>query len=314
MAAEYKDYYKTLGVSKTATEKEIKSAYRKLARKYHPDVNPDDKASEERFKEVSEAYEALSDPEKRKKYDQFGSQWEQYEHAGGQWPPGGGAQGGNFGGFQFDFGGFGGQQQRYDVGGGSGFSDFFEMLFGGGGMPGGPGGHSGQRRQHRAEDSEAEIEISLDDAFHGTKKAINVDGKRIQVTIPKGVKEGQKIRLSKQGTSGGDLLLKVKMRAHPVFERKENDLYEDLPVDYLTCALGGDVSIPTLSGRLTMKIPPGTTAGKTFRLAGQGMPILKDTKRGDLYARVRVQLPEKLSDQESELLSKIKELRQKEAK
>ncbi len=310
MPAEYKDYYKTLGVSKTATEKEIKSAYRKLARKYHPDVNPDDKSSEERFKEISEAYEVLSDADKRKKYDQFGSQWEQYEHMGGQRP--GQGQAGDFSGFNFDFGGFGGQQQqRYNVGGGeSGFSDFFDMLFGG---MGGAKQHPGHRHAVKPEDSEAEIEISLDDAFHGTKKAINVNGKRIQVTIPKGVKDAQKIRLTKQGTAGGDLLLKVKMRAHPVFERKENDLYEDVPVDYLTCALGGEVSVPTLSGRLTVKIPAGTTAGKTFRLAGQGMPILKDTKRGDLYARARVQMPDKLSDKETELLNQIRELRQKEA-
>ncbi len=311
MPAEYKDYYKTLGVSKTATEKEIKSAYRKLARKYHPDVNPDDKSSEERFKEISEAYEVLSDADKRKKYDQFGSQWEQYEHMGGQRP--GPGQGGDFSGFNFDFGGFGGQQQqqRYNVGGGeSGFSDFFDMLFGG---MGGAKQHPGHRHAAKPEDSEAEIEISLDDAFHGSKKAISVNGKRMQVTVPKGVKDGQKIRLTKQGTGGGDLLLKVKMRDHPVFERKDNDLYEDVPVDYLTCALGGEASVPTLSGRLTVKIPAGTTAGKTFRLAGQGMPILKDTKRGDLYARARVQMPDKLSEKETELLNQIRELRQKEA-
>ena len=311
MPAEYKDYYKTLGVSKTATEKEIKSAYRKLARKYHPDVNPDDKSSEERFKEISEAYEVLSDADKRKKYDQFGAQWEQYEHRGGQQP--GQGQGGDFGGFKFDFGGFGGQQQqqRYNVGGGeSGFSDFFDMLFGGAAG----GRRPGQRHPARVEDTEAEMEISLDDAFHGTKKPISVNGKRIQVTIPKGVKDGQKIRLTKQGTGGGDLLLKVKMRAHPVLERKESDLYADVPVDYLTCALGGEASVPTLSGRLTVKIPPGTTAGKTFRLGGQGMPILKDTKRGDLYAKVRVQMPDKLSEKETELLNQIQELRRKEDK
>ena len=315
MAANFKDYYKVLGVERNASDKEIKSAYRKLARKHHPDVNPGDKGSEDKFKEVSEAYEVLSDTDKRAKYDQFGQYWEQGGSAGPQGGPGGG-----YGDFTFDFGNFG---QGGSGGGGfsegsSGFSDFFEMLFGGG--MGGPqaGGRrqSAHHQQHpKGQSIESELEISLEDVFNGAQKAFVLSGKRIEVTIPKGVKDGQKIRLANQGAQGiggrGDLILKIKVRPHAVFERKENDLYMDVPVDYVDAVLGGEIQIPTLSGRVTMKVPMKTSAGRVFRLPGQGMPIIKEDKRGDLYAKIRIQIPDNVTEKEHELIEQVRHLRKK---
>lgn len=322
MATQFKDYYKILGVSKTADEKEIKSAYRKLARKYHPDVNPGDSTAEEKFKEISEAYEVLSSPEKRQKYDQYGQYWNQVGSGGGfQYGPQQGYES-----FTFDFSGFGdnvnfSRTQR----GESGFSDFFEMLFGD--LSGfntaqsNTSSTSGRRRrstytsqQSKGANIESEMEISLEDAFNGNKKSILLNGKKLEVSIPKGVKDGQKIRLADQGYDGpagkGDLLIKVKIRPHPMFERKDDDLYIELPVDYVTAALGGEVSVPTLSGRVTMNIPQGTTGGRTFRLPGQGMPKLKDpNSRGNLFAKVRIQIPSEISEKEKELLQQIKKLR-----
>jgi curved DNA-binding protein len=315
MAANFKDYYNILGVSRTASEKEIKAAYRKLARKHHPDVNPNNKASEDKFKEISEAYEVLSDKDKRVKYDQYGQYWEQAGAGGGGYAGAGPQQGGrvNFGGTTFDFSNFanmGGTQT-----GTSGFSDFFEMLFGGAG--GVDFGQQGHRRAHhqpqKGQNIESELEIALEDAYNGAKKTFMFNGKRVEVTVPKGIKDGQKIRLANQGMAGeaepGDLLLTLKIRPHSVFERRENDIYVDVPVDYLDAALGGEVSVPTLSGRVTMKVPPKTNNGRTFRLPEQGMSILKHTKRGDLYAKIRIQIPENISDSEKELLEKIKQSR-----
>lgn len=301
MAANYKDYYRILGVDRNASDKDIKAAYRKLARKYHPDVNPGDKAAEEKFKEVSEAYEVLSNKEKRARYDQFGQYWEQAGAAGAQpgWET-----------FTFDYGGPGGE--RIDFGE-SGFSDFFEMLFG---QSRGRGGAATTRRTRaptRGRDIETEMEISLEDAFSGARKTFTLGGRRIEVTIPKGVKDGQRIRLAKQGGEGpagrGDLFIRVKIRPHPVYERKDDDLYIDVPVDYTAAALGGEAQVPTMSGRVTMKIPPGTSSGKVFRLPGQGMPKLRENGRGNLYAKVRVTIPEKLPDQERRLLEQIRKTR-----
>ncbi len=313
MARNYKDYYKTLGVERNAAEKDIKSAYRKLARKYHPDVNPGDKSAEEKFKEIQEAYEVLSDKEKRTKYDQFGQYWEQM----GQQQPGAG--GGQYAGpmwdtFTFDYGGAAGQGEAQH-GGTEGFSDFFEMLFG---QPRRGGATTTERRRHAAptkgRNIEAEMEVSLEDAFHGAKKAFQLDGRKLEVTIPKGVRDGQKIRLANQGEEGpagrGDLLIKIKVRPHPVYERRDDDLYVDVPVDYLTAATGGEVQVPTLTGRVTMKVPNGTSGGRVFRLPGQGMPKLKDGGRGNLYAKVRVTIPEAMNDKERELLEQIKKLRE----
>ena len=307
MSANYKDYYKTLGVDRDASEKEIKSAYRKAARKFHPDVNPDDKESEERFKEISEAHEVLSDKEKRAKYDQFGQYWDQVGAAGPGGPAGPGPGGAEY--FTFDFGDFGAPGP---VTGESGFSDFFEQLFGGG-QRAGPGAGT-RRAPARGRNIRAETEISLEDAFHGAKKTFTVDGRRIEVTIPKGVHEGQSVRLAGQGEDGpagkGDLFIKINIRSHPRYERRDDDLYVDVPVDYLVAALGGEAQVPTLSGRVTMKMPPNTSGGKTFRLPGQGMPKLKKTGRGNLYARVRVTMPESMSDGLRKALEELRNARQ----
>ena len=321
MPAQYKDYYKILGVDRNADEKTIKSAYRKLARKHHPDVNPGDKQAEETFKDISEAYEVLSDSKKRARYDQYGQYWQQVGDMGaggfGRRGPGGFSQAGpGWEHFTFDFGNggaggdFGGRSQDA-----SGFSDFFEMLFGGLGH----GGAATQQRTARSPHSphlddniEAEMEIALEDAFGGSQKSFSLNGKNIQVTIPKGIRDGQKIRLAKQGRKGlggqGDLLIKVKIRPHKSFERRGDDLYVDVPVDYITAALGGEIHVPTLSGRVTMKVPPNTSGGKPFRLPGQGMPIMKKSERGNLYARVRVTTPKTLTDKERELLEEIRKL------
>lgn len=315
MARNYKDYYQILGVDRNASEKEIKSAYRKLARKYHPDINPGDKAAEEKFKEVGEAYEVLSDKDKRTKYDQYGQYWEQAGQpgGGGQPPPGWDT-------FTFDYGGPGGQGGVDFGGGGEGFSDFFEMLFGQGARRGAATRetpHGRRRAPTRGENIEAEMEFSLEDAFHGTKKSFTLGNRKLEVTVPKGVKDGQKIRLAGQGEEGhagrGDLLIKVKLRAHPVYERRGDDLYVDVPVDYVAAALGGEVQVPTLSGRVTMKVPAGTSGGRVFRLPGQGMPKLKDSTRGDLYAKVRVTIPEAIPEREKQFLQQIRTLREDKA-
>ncbi len=316
MPTAYKDYYRILGVERNASEKEIKAAFRRLARKYHPDVNPGDKSSEEKFKEVSEAHEVLSDKNKRKRYDQFGQYWEQM---GSQGPQSGAPPG--WDGFVFDFGdysrGGGARGERIDLGGESGFSDFFEMLFG----AGRPGGGAATRRTARApakgRNVEAELEVSFEDAFSGARKEFTIARRRIELTIPKGVRDGQKMRLANQGEEGpagkGDLIITIKVRPHPAFERREHDLYVDVPVDYVIAALGGEICVPTPSGRCTMKVPPNTSTGKTFRLPGQGMPKIKEDQRGNLYARVRVQVPEVLSDKEKELLEQIRGSRQAKA-
>jgi curved DNA-binding protein len=312
MATSYKDYYKILDVDRGASEKDIKSAYRKAARKYHPDVNPGDKSAEEKFKEVSEAYEVLSDKEKRSRYDQFGQYWDQVGHAG-PGGPGGPRAGGEY--FDFDFGDFGGAQDFGGQAGPSGFSDFFEMLFGQG-RPGGATTRArrGPRAPVRGRDTEAEMEVSLEDAFHGAKKAFSINGRRIEVTIPKGVNDGQRIRLANQGEEGpagrGDLLIKINVRKHPAYERRGDDLHVDVPVDYLTAALGGETQVPTMTGRVKMRIPPGTSGGRSFRLSGKGMPKLKGEGHGNLYARVQVTVPESPTERERELLDQIRKLRE----
>lgn len=294
MATAYKDYYKILGVDRKASQKEIKQAYRKLARKYHPDVNPGDKQAEEKFKEISEAHEILSDPEKRAKYDQFGQYWQQAQAAGrGAGAPPRGDQG--FEGFDFD------------IGGAEGFGDIFEMIFGGGAtQQRGPAGG----RVSVGRDLEYDIEVTLEEAFNGATKRLTLDGKRVDVKIPKGVREGSRIRLAGQGAPGlsgkrGDLYLIVKMRPHPRFERKGDDLHTEVSIPYTIGALGGEVQVPTLTGRASMKVPPGTSSGQAFRLAGQGMPKLSGAGRGDLYARVRLTVPKTLTEKQRQLLAEL---------
>lgn len=327
---EYKDYYKILDVDKDATEKEIKTAYRKLAREYHPDVNPDDPEAQERFKEINEAYQVLSDPEKRKKYDQLGANWRQWERMGGRpedfnwgrWRTGPGGQRvhvryGTPEDLEDLFGGFGG-----------GFSDFFEQIFGGMGGFRPASDMAGQQRQRverqrqrvqprKGQDIEQPIEISLEEAFHGTKRLFQMNGSRIEASIPRGVKTGSKVRLRGKGMSGGvgaqpgDLYLKVNVKPHPIFDREGADLYVNVDVPLYTVLLGGEVHVPTLTGDVLLTIPPETQNGRAFRLSGQGMPKLKNPEeRGDLYARVNVKLPENLTDNEKELVRQLKALRE----
>lgn len=330
----YKDYYKILGVPKTADEKEIKSAYRKLARKYHPDVNPGDKSAEEKFKEISEAYDVLSDPHKRSQYDLFGEQWKQASQSGFRWdgasPFGRGSE---TQGFEFDFGGFGG------------LSDLFESLF---------GGQRGRtaRAAERGEDVEYGIDLTLEEAMLGATKSLTLKVedicprcrgtgftrdargnyqmgtvcsechgagriermRRVEVKVPAGVSEGQRIRLAGEGAAGatgkrGDLYLLVRMKPHPHFERKGNDLYTDVTIPYTVAALGGEATVPTLTGERTLSIPPGVQSGQKIRVAGQGLPALKGRKPGDLYAQVRISVPRDLSPRERDLLRELARIR-----
>jgi curved DNA-binding protein len=312
---EYKDYYKILGVDKKAGDREIKKAYRKLARKHHPDVNPGDPDAEERFKEINEAHEVLSDPEKRKKYDQLGASWRQWQRTGadaggfdwGQWyaQPGGGRVHVEYADLSDLFGG------------GGGFSDFFSAIFGGMGRGGGASwGMGSQPRTGPGQDYEQEVEITLEEAFSGTTRVLQKDGRRLEVKIPAGVATGSKVRMRGEGGQGlgggtkGDLYLRVKLLPHRSLERKGDDLYCEVPVDLYTAVLGGEVRVPTLRGGAMLRIPPETQSGKTFRLKSQGMPHLKDPeKRGDLYAKVRVKVPENLSERERELFTDLAAMR-----
>jgi curved DNA-binding protein len=313
---DYKDYYKVLGVSKTATEQEIKKAYRQLARKYHPDANPGDKRAEERFKEINEANEVLSDTEKRRKYDQFGAQWQQYERMGGNpqdfWRQ---QQGGQPGGastrtvspeeFQQMFGG-----------GAGGFSDFFEMLFGGARPSGGAGPAAGARPSRRGQDAEHGVEITLEEAFRGATRTLQVDGERVEVTIPRGVKTGSRVRVAGKGAPGlggagrGDLYLRVQVLPHARFGREGDDLRLRLPIDLYTLVLGGESQVPTLDQPVLLTIPPGTVNGKVFRLRGLGMPNLhKPDQRGDLMVIAEAQLPQDLSEGERRLFEQLRAAR-----
>ncbi len=315
---DYKDYYKILGVSKTASEQEIKRAYRQLARKHHPDANPDDKTAEDRFKEINEANEVLSDAEKRRKYDQFGAQWQQYERTGGNpqdfWRQ---YQGGQPGGsytrtvspeeFEQMFGG-----------GAGGFSDFFEMLFGGARQPGGfgAGASAGVRQPRRGQDAEHSIEITLEEAFHGTVRLLQTDGERAEVTIPRGVKTGSKVRVTGKGAPGmsggkpGDLYLRVQVVPHPRFTREGDDLRLRLPVDLYTMILGGETQVAALDRTVVLTIPPTTPNSKVFRLRGLGMPNLhKPDQRGDLYVTAEAQLPQSLSEAERNLFEQLQAAR-----
>ena len=306
---DYKDYYQILGVAKDATEKDVKQAYRKLARKFHPDVNPNNKSAQEKFKEINEAYEVLSDSTKRGKYDTLGANWqsyEQYQRAGAQEP--------------FQWGGGGAQYRTVNAeefqnlfgGEPGGFSDFFRTFFGSGF---GEGGHV-QARPRRGQDIEQAIDISLDEAYHGGARYPQKDGRRLEIKIPSGVKTGSKIRYGGEGMPGqsggpaGDMYLRVQVTPHPTLERDGDDLRCELPVDLYTAVLGGETTVPTLKGQLALKIPPETQAGKTFRLAGQGMPRLNQPNAfGDLYAQVRVVLPTNLTQPERELFEKLAQIR-----
>jgi len=314
MAVQFRDYYETLGVSKTATEDEIRSAFRKLARKYHPDVAKDKKTAEEKFKQINEAYEVLSDPEKRNKYDQLGANWNQ--PGGFQPPPDWGAQqpsggfyqwGGDNGGVQFEFGG-------------TGFSDFFEAFFGGGRGRSAFGGFGGREATTaRGADVEADIMVTLEEALQGSTRTVSLRRagsnkvENYQVKIPRGVHEGQRIRLAGQGEAGarggqsGDLFLRVRLAKHPEFNVEGSDLIHEVKIAPWQAVLGMELKVPTLEGNVRLKIPSGTQGGQRFRLRERGLPGISG-KRGDLYVVVQIHVPEKLSEREREIWGELAKL------
>lgn len=299
---EFRDYYKTLGVAKTATADEIKKAFRKLARQHHPDLAQDKKAAEEKFKEINEAYEVLSDAEKRKKYDELGPGWEQAGAGGGGFrpPPGWQQAGGGFGGgedFQF---------------GGTGFSDFFEAFFGRAARGGRRGSaFHGEDMPLRGQDAELDIMVTLEEALHGSTRRISFTRGRsakvetYTVRIPKGVREGQRIRMAGIGGEGqgggeaGDLYLRVRFERHPEFTVEGADVIHEVELPVTQAVLGGEVMIPTLDGRAKLKIPAGTQNGRKFRMTGKGMPQ-RGGARGDFYAVIDVQLPTTLTSAQRE--------------
>lgn len=311
---EYKDYYKILGVDKNADEKEIKKAYRRLARQHHPDMNPGDKAAEARFKEINEANEVLSDAEKRRKYDALGQDYQRWQQTGS--PSSG-----------FDFsqwmarGGPGGTRVGYsDINDifrdDAGFSDFFDAIFGSMAAGGAAPGVRTGRAAATPRSVEQEVEVTLEEAFHGAQRLMDVDGRRLEVKIPAGVKTGSKVRMAGEGLPAGragprgDIYLIITVLPHPVFERRGDDLYCEAPVDLFAALLGGEVRIPTLTGPVALRIPAGTQAGRSFRLGGQGMPKLRSpSEHGDLFAKVRIVLPEKLTDRELQLVREWAKLR-----
>jgi DnaJ-class molecular chaperone len=322
-----KDYYSLLGVSKSATDKDIKSAYRKLARQYHPDVNPGDSKAEAKFQDINEAYETLSDSEKRKQYDQFGSNWKNFQGAPGGRPGGGGPGGGSP--FDFDFSGvdFGGA-------GGAGMGDLFEQMFGKG---------RGRKRPSQGGNARADVEVSLEEAFHGATKTLTItsqvacpacggagvgrggvchacggsgrrsEDSKLEVKIPAGVSEGAKIRVKGKGEPGqmggtpGDLYLTIHLRKHPDFEVKGRDLTMNARVDLFTAVLGGKIEVSTLKGKVDLKIPPGTQGGAKFRLSGFGLPGSAGKPAGHLFVEVQIAIPEKLSDEQREMFMRLSE-------
>ena len=324
-----KEYYSMLGVKKDASEREIKQAYRRLARKHHPDVNPGDKSAEAKFKQINEAYEVLSDKEKRRKYDRFGDQWQhadQFTGAGRQQQP-----------FQ-DFAQRGATSFRFADGDlGSLFGDLFQGF--------GAGTSRRQARPRRGQDIEHPVDVTLEEAYHGTARTLSLGAedicsacrgtgqiqnllcsvckgsgvvshaKRIEVKVPPGVKSGSRVRIAGKGGQGyggarGDLYLVITVRPHPLFQRSGDDLNVEVEIPLTVAVLGGEVQVPTPKGKLALKIPAETQNGRTFRLAGQGMPHLGKSSRGVLLAKVRVILPDKLSDKEKELFEQLDKLRQ----
>jgi curved DNA-binding protein len=300
---DYQDYYKILGVERTASDAEIKKAYRKLARQHHPDINPGNVEAETKFKAINEAYEVLSDKEKREKYDRFGRDWQRYQQ--------GGAGG-------FDWGAYGGGGSPFGGGGGGDFSDFFESLFGGGERVGGRGG--GFRMD--GQDVEHQAEITLDEAFEGTQRTVqfhaaNGQPRNVTVKIPAGVDTGSRVRVAGEGAPGmgggkrGDLYLVIKLLPHERFERRGDDLYVKTQTDLYTMLLGGETRVPVLGGKtVTLNVPAGSQNGKRFRVSGQGMPRLRTpSTRGDLYVTLEAMLPTQLSTKERELVEELRGLR-----
>lgn len=308
---EFKDYYEILGVPPDADQKTIKQTYRKLARQYHPDVNPGDKEAEEKFKTINEAYQALSDPEQRKKYDELRAQYQRWQQTGGRprdfnWEdwfaqPGEGVN------VQYST-----VEDLEDLfGSESPFSDFFTSIF---------GQARGQRRRapspRRGQDVEVEVEITLEEAYRGATRLLQIGDRRIEARIPPGVRTGSRVRLAGQGEPGrsggpaGDVYLVIRIQPHPTFELEGDDLHTEVRVDIYTAVVGGEARVPTLDRPVLLKIPPRTQADRSFRLRGKGLPRLGDPDtRGDLYARVKLVLPENMSDEEVETFRKLAEAR-----
>jgi molecular chaperone DnaJ len=323
-----KDYYQILGVNRNASDKEIRQAYRRLARKHHPDLNPDDKSAEARFKEINAAYQVLSDAEKRKKYDQFGDRWEyadQFAKSGGQ---------------ERVRGDFGTGDTAFKYGNAGDFGDILSSLFGDSAA-----GSRMRRGPRRGQDIESTIEVTLEEAYHGSTRLLQLQSvepcatcggtgrvgnrgctacngaggkmspRRLEVKIPAGVREGSRIRIAREGGAGnaggskGDLYLVVKLLPHKLFERRGDDLYTEIPVPLTTAVLGGEVTSPTLNGNLSLRIPAETQNGKVFRLAGKGMPGLGSIKYGSMFATAKVVLPAKLTEEERKLFEKLRSLR-----
>ena len=321
MAVEFKDYYATLGVSRNASDDEIKKAFRKLARQYHPDVAKNKKAAEAKFKEINEANEVLSDPVKRRKYDELGANWDQPAGAAGG--PAGGPRGWSTanGGQEFHFGG-------------TGFSDFFEQFFGGrqstsgfeemfrrSGRPAGTQAQGGAGYAAAGSDIEGDILVTLDEALQGSMRSVSLkrvdprtgaaETETFTVRIPPGAQEGRRIRVPGKGGPGsgggaaGDLFLRVRLAAHPDFEVRGADLYHELDLAPWEAVLGRQVAVPTLSGTIKLRIPPGTKSGKQLRVRGQGLPKSPAGERGDLYVVVQLQIPEAVTEEERELWEKL---------
>jgi curved DNA-binding protein len=315
---EYKDYYKILGIERKATAEDIRRTYRKLALKYHPDHNPDDREAEDKFKEINEAYQVLSDPEKRTRYDQLGDSYTRYQQRGGA--PGsfnwedwfaqspGRAPAGNV---------------HVEVGDledlmGGGFSEFFSSIFGGMpnmGQSSADRGRTAGRVRSARPSYQQEIEISLHEAYQGTTRLLETNGRRLEVKIPPGARTGTKVRVADALSTGagdqkGDLYLIIKVAQDPRFERKENDLYTDVNIDLYTAVLGGEAAVNTLSGKVVLTVPPGTQSGQSFRLAGRGMPHLRDPqKRGDIIVRIKVDIPRNLTAEQRQLFQQLAEIK-----
>ncbi len=318
---EFRDYYSILGVQKNSTNDEIKSAYRKLANKYHPDKTKGDKKAEEKFKEINEAYQVLSDPEKRKKYDLLGSNWNQHRNTGGtsdnfnwdEWfeQPRSQPRKSNKEGYQ-TFRDFFSQ--------GGGVSDFFQKIFGSG-FSGFSQNQGYSYSPERGKDIETTLDITLEEAYKGTSRFLSVGEKKVEVKIKPGVQDNQILKLSglgepgKHGGANGDIFVTIKVKLHNKLERKGDDLFLDILLDLYTLILGGNAKINTFGGKVKFSIPPQSQNGKVLKLSNQGMPLYSDsTRRGDLYIKLLAKLPENLSNEEIELFNKLKNLRKKSAK
>jgi curved DNA-binding protein len=303
-----KDYYSILGLNRSATDKDIKQAYRKLARKHHPDVNPGDKSAEARFKEINSAYDVLSDPEKRGKYDKYGDQWQYSDQFEAQRGTPFGRSGG-FSGFKA------GPGATYEFADLSDMGDLGDLF----GFARGFGTKTKTRRPRRGQDIEYAAEVTLEEAYSGSTRVVtDMTGHRLEVKIPPGVNNGSRIKVAGKGEPGigggpsGDLYLVVSVKPHRTFQRRDSDLHVEVSVPLIDAVLGGEVEVSSLKGKLSLKIPPETQNGKVFRLAGQGMPKIGANKKGDLLAKVNVMLPQKLTDKEKELFNQFRQLRKKE--